>query len=370
MSPLDIFIAVLLYGLSPVGFIILGIILALHYQEKIQKWSVLFWKFVRFFWKKAEKKIVSNDIEGRVNEFTKSLKKEMTNFQPVGVQIQWVEEGETPSEFFSDDKLIVRMREHRDQNKNFVYASMVFISKAVLTKAKRYISKTQKESIDLFIGKKLFEKEKPQVIDRFFEDFFSPRMEAGKIAELVEKYSIMDKAGLFFPVLVQELTFLGEKVFWHRRDDRIIAEVTNFISFLEDYANREIGEVELPQNFEGIYCRCGIMIVARAYKRGLGNISPYTNYIDGLIEKRIDNVYIIGPAFETNVKFIDQIVGQVEQKGSLKRYAEPRRYKAEIMFGDKRQVIDSYLLVLRNPDAVKYFDKEYQKEFIEPSLGK
>lgn len=369
MSAFDIFVALLKYCSPPVVFMFLGIWLALHYQEKIQKWSVVFWKFIRIFWKKAERKIISNDIEGRVNEFTKSLEKEMTNFQPIGVQIQWVEESESPSAFFSDDKLIIRMRGHRDQNKNFVYASMVFISKAILTKAKKYISKTQKESVDLFIGKKLFEKEKPQVIDRFFEDFFSPRMESGKIAELIEKYNIIDKAGLFFPLLVQELTFLGEKVFWHRRDDRIIAEVTNFISFLEDYANREIGEVELPQNFEGIYSRCGIMIVARAYKRELGNISPYTDYINGLIEKRIDTVYIIGPAFETNVKFIDQIVGQVEQEGSLKKYAEPRRYKAKIMINGKRQAINSYLLVLRNPDAVRYFDEEYQKEFIEPSLN-
>lgn len=368
MSAFDILIAVLKYGLSPVGLIILGIFLALHYQEKIQKWSVLFWKFIRFFWKKAEKKIVSNDIEGRVNEFTKSLEKEMTNFEPIGVRVQWVEEGESPSEFFNDGRLIIRMREHRDQNKNFVYASMVFVSKAVLTKAKKYISKTQKESVDLFIGKKLFEKEKPQVIDRFFEDFFSPKMEYGQVAKLVEKYSIIDKAGLFFPVLVQELTFLGEKVFWRRRNDRIIAEFANFVDFLEDYANREIGEEELPKNFEGTYCRCGIMIIARAHKRELGDIGPYTKYINGLIEKRIDNIYIIGPAYETNVGFINQIVGEVEQKVILERHAEPRRYKAEIMFGGKRQAMDSYLLLLRNPNAVKYLDKEYEKEFIRPSF--
>jgi len=368
VSAFDVFIAVLKYGLSPVGLIILGIFLALHYQEKIQKWSVLFWKFIRFFWKKAEKKIVSNDIEGRVNEFTKSLKKEMTDFEPIGVQVQWVEDGESPSEFFSDGRLIIRMREHRDQNKNFVHASMVFISKAVLTKAKKYISKIQKESIDLFIGKKLFEKEKPQVINRFFEDLFSPKMESGRVAELVEKYNIIDKAGLFFPLLVQELTFLGEKVFWRRRNDRIISEFANFTAFLEDYANREIGEEELSKNFEGTYCRCGIMIIARAYKRELGDIGPYTEYIGRLIKRRIDNIYIIGPAHETNVEFINQIVRKVEQKGILERYAEPRRYKAEIVFRGKRRAIDSYLVLLRNPNAVKYFDEEYEKEFIQPSF--
>jgi hypothetical protein len=368
MNVAGILIAILKYGLSPIVLVILGIFIALHYQEEIQKYSVFFWKIIGIFWKKAEKKIVSNDIESRVNKFTKSLKQEMANFEPIGVQIQWVEEGESPSEFFSDGRLIIRMREHQNQNKNFVYASMVFISKAVLTKAKRYISKTQKESLDLFIGKKLFEKEKPQIIDQFFEDFFSPKMDVEKIGELVEKYTVLDKTALFFPVLVQELTFLGEKVFWKRRDDIIITEVNRLIGFLEDYANREVGVEELPKYFDGVYCRCSIVIIGKYFRRELRNIDLYTNHIDSLTSQKIENVYIIGPASKDNVEFIDKIVRNIEQRGLLEKYTEPRVYKAEIKSGGRRKLTDRYILLLRNPNAVRYFDEEYQKQFIEPSL--
>jgi hypothetical protein len=368
MSILDIVLAILKYGVSSVVLVILGMLIALHYQEKIQKLLVILWKVVRLVWKKAEKKIISNDIEGRINDFAKSLKQEMTNFEPVGVQIQWVEEGESPEQFFRDNRLIIRMREHQNQNKNFVYASMVFISKAVLTKAKKYISKTQKESIDLHIGRKLFEKEKPQVVDQFFEDFFSPKMESAKVAELVEKHGIVDKAGLFFPVLVQELTFLGEKVFWRRRDKRIIEEVAQFIDFLVDYSNREIGEERLRQNFEGCYCRCGIVIIAKALKREEGKIDRYTAYISKLIEKRLDNIYIIGPASQDNIRFIDRIATGIQQKEPLERYAE-RRYKAGIKVRGEAKEVQSYLLLLRNPNAIRYLDKEYQTKFIDPPLA-
>jgi len=369
MNIMVILLAILKYGIGPIAFIFLGIFLALHYQEEIQKWSVIFWKFIRFFWKEADKRIVSNDIEGRVNHFTKSLKKEIPNFEAIGVQIQWVEEGESPSEFFNDGKLIIRMREHQNQNKNFVYASMVFVSKALLPKAKRYISKTQKESLDLFIGKKLFEKEKPQIVDQFFEDFFSPRMDVEKVAELVEKYTMIDKAALFFPVLVQELTFLGEKVFWKRRSDIIITEVNRLIDFLQDYANRELGEEELPKNFEGAYCRCGITLISKYIKRELWEIDRYIHYIEGLVNQKIESVYIIGPALKDNVRFITEIVQSIEQKGLLEKYTEPRTYKAEIKSGGKRKVIDSYMLLLRNPNAVRYFDEEYQKKFIKPRIA-
>lgn len=368
MNVAGILIAILIYGLSPIALVILGIFIALHYQEQVQKYSVFFWKIVRIVWKKAEKKIISNDIEGRVNSFTKSLKREMPKFEPIGVQIQWVEEGESPSEFFSDGRLIIRMREHQNQNKNFVYASMVFTSKCVLTKAKRYISRSQKESLDLFIGKKLFEKEKPQVIDQFFEDFFSPKMDVEKVAELVEKYNIVDKAALFFPVLVQELTFLGEKVFWKRRDDIIIAEVNRLVDFLEDYANREIGEEQLPKYFDGVFCRCSIVIIGKSFRRDLWDIDTYINHIDSLTSQEIENVYIIGPASKDNIQFITEIVRNIEQRGLLEKYAEPRVYKAEIKSGGKRKLTDRYILLLRNPNAVRYFDEEYQKQFIEPSL--
>lgn len=369
MNITDILVSILKYGISPVVLILFGIFLALHYQEEVQKYSVFFWKIIRIVWKKAEKKIVANDIEGRVNKFTMSLKREMPKLEPSGVQIQWVERGESPSEFISDGRLIIRMREHKNQNKNFVYGSMVFISKVVLVKAKRYISKNQKESLDVFIGKKLFEKEKPQIVDQFYEDFFSPKMDVEKIAELIEKYNVIDKAALFFPVLAQELTFLGEKVFWKRRNSEIIEEVNCVINFLRDYANREVGEEELPKSYEGAYCRCSIVLISKYAKRELGEIDPYIRHIEKLVKGKIENVYIIGPASKDNVQFISEIIRKIEQENLLHKYAEPRKYKAEIKSGDTRRIVDSYILLLRNPDAVRYFDEEYQKHFIKPRIA-
>lgn len=360
-----IILEILKYGITPVGLIILGMAIAFHYPEKIQKWCVFFWRVVRFLWKGAEKRIISNDIEGRVNDFSKSLRREIAHFEPVGIRIQWIENGESPEQFFNDNRLIIRMREHPNQNRNFVYAAMVFISSAVLTKVKKYISKTQKESIDLFIGKKLFEKEKLRVLDQFFDDFFSPKIDANrKIGDLIEKYNIIDKAGLFFPVFVQELSFLGGKVFFQRRDDRIIVEVRKFINFLKDCADREIGEEELPKNFEGTYCRCGITIIAKIHKRELGTIGPYTRYISDLIEKKIENIYLIGPGTADNMKFIDKIGEEIQYKGVLEKYMS-RRYKSTIKISGERKTVKSYLVLFRNPNAIKYFDEEYQKKFIE-----
>ena len=335
------------------------------FPEKVEKWSVMLWKIIYFLIKRGEKKIVANDIQGRVNEFSKSLKKEIANFEPVGISIQWVTEKENPSEFFKGNRLIIRMREHTDQNKNFVYASMVFIAKAFLTKTKRYLSPGQRESVDLFVGRKLFEKEKPQIVDRFFEDYFSLKaLSSNKIMELLEKYEIIDKVGLFFPVLVQELTYLGEKVFYKPKNEKIIVEVTEFINFLQKYAEREIGEAEIPKNFEGAYCRCGIVIIAKSLKREIGDKTPFIRYIQNLVEKKLENIYLIGSAAKENKNFIDQISEEIQKKFKLQSYMT-KKYRAKIKIKGERKEVDNYLILYRSPETLRYYDKEYQEKFVE-----
>jgi hypothetical protein len=140
---------------------------------------------VNWLFKKGEKKIVAHDIQGRVNEFSKGLARELKGFDPVGISIVWIDDGQTPQAFLKANKLIIRMRHHVDQDKNFVYAAMAFVQSALLVKVKKYLAPTQTKSIDIFIGRKLLEKEKPHIVDRFFDDYFAPgALTSDKIIEL------------------------------------------------------------------------------------------------------------------------------------------------------------------------------------------
>ena len=182
--------------------------------------------------------------------------------------------------------------------------------------------------------------------------------------ELLEKYEIIDKVGLFFPVLVQELTFLGEKVFYKPKNEKIIVEVTGFINFLQKYANREVGDNATPQNFQGSYCRCGIVIIAKSSKREIGNVSPYINYVGKLLTEKLENIYLIGSAFEENKTFIEQISVEIQKKFKLEKYAT-RKFIARIKVKGERKEVDNYLVHLRSTESTRYYDKEYQEKFIE-----
>jgi hypothetical protein len=217
----------------------------------------------------------------------------------------------------------------------------------------------------LYVGKKLFEKEKPQLVGQFFDEYFSPKaLSSDKIMELLEKYNIIDKVGLFYAVLVQELSFLGEKVFFQAKRQEIIIDVANFVGFLEKHAQREIGEESAEQYFKGRYCRCAIVIIAKRGKRLIGNIQPYVRYINKLVNNKVENIYILGSADEDNKNFIDRISSEVETQFKYEKY-QSRKYKANIKILGQRKEVHNYLVVLRSSETIRYYDKEYQEKFIE-----
>jgi len=345
------------------GIVILVLFL---FPEKVEKWIALLWKLISLFYKEGQKKYIAHDIQGKVNEFTnKKLSQEIKNYTPVGIEIEWIEEGQTPEEFFSDNKVIIRMRKSENQNKNLVAASMAFVSQSLLRKAKKYISDSQKESIDLFVVNKILKHEEPDIVDQFIQNFLFKMVDSRqKISEFFEKYNCIDKAGLFFPVFIQEMTFLGEKIFGGRKDQQIIIEVNKMIDFLESYSKREIGEDEIEKNFEGNYCRFALIIIAKAKKVGIGDTGPYTRYIEDLIRRGIENIYIVGPSKAENLNFIGRVSQQASLDHKLEKYNE-KEYKAYIIKKGERIQVKTYLLVLRNPERQYYFDSEDQRKAIQ-----
>lgn len=357
----DVYLIIKSAGL-PIIFIS-SILYLLLFPEKFEKLSTLFYRVINKIFKYGEKQIITHDIQARVNEFSKTLYKKIPNVDPVGIKVEWVSDTQTPKQFFNRDKLVIRMRHHDSQDKNFINASMVFISSVFLQKSKKYMSKNQKESIDLYVGKKLFEKEKPQIAEQFFEDYFSLKAITNEnIMDLVEKYEIIDKVGLFFPILVQELTFFGEKIFYKLKHEDIIKEMSDFIDFLRKYAERKIGETQIKQNFTGIYCRCGIIIIGDKYK--IGDSVPYVNYIQKVINDKIENIYLIGPAKKENIDFIREIIEEIQNKFEVYKYVD-KKFKSKIKFNkDKIIDVDTYLAVLRSKKVERYISEEYCKKYI------
>ncbi|HEY4687542.1 MAG TPA: hypothetical protein VIH20_04980 [Candidatus Subteraquimicrobiales bacterium] len=85
-----------------------------------------------------------------------------------------------------------------------------------------------------------------------------------------------------------------------------------------------------------------------------------------LLEKKLENIYLLGSSLKNNRDFIDQISVEIQRRFGLEKYTS-KEYKAKIKVKGERKEVDNYLVLHRHPGSPRYYDKEYQEKFIEPS---
>ena len=246
------------------------------------------------------------------------------------------------------------MKKGDHQNENIVKASMAFISYAFLKKAKSYIAKYQRESMDLFVCYDLLKEEKSEILDQFVQNFMKDKMDNKKIADFFEKYSNIDDVGIFYPVLVQELTFLGEKVFANKRDaQKIHKEVADLVNFLFFYANRKLRE-DIVNDFSGVYCKFGIRIIGRSIVINREGERVYKNHLKKIAPKN-ETLYLIGS--KEHKKFINGVFDNCNDEIGYSKLSD-ETYDATIKNSDGEDIkVKSYMLTIRN-NAIKVYHKK------------
>jgi hypothetical protein len=292
-----------IYGLLSTGGFTVGLLIffALN-PDKVEKWAALFWKMMQTFPKLrayANKKYVKHDIQGRVNSFAKKLRKLAPSLPNIGVRIEWSEENTSRKAFLDKGEVLICMPQADREAVNFVNAAMMFISKSVAVRAKRYISAPQGDALDLYTGYKLLQEEKPEIVDYFLEEWLHARIgkATNKTSDYFRSYDTINDSGLLFPLYVHQLDVLGRKVFGKRKDQQIISEVDRVIAFLKDYSSREVGTDNTHLNFSGQNCHFSIVIMGKRHKRALGT-KIYERYIRSSLRKflEVEYFYVVGPS--------------------------------------------------------------------------
>jgi hypothetical protein len=327
--------------------LIMGVALLLLHPEKVDKWCALLWRLLTAFgtlFRGAHKQYVRRDLQGRINEFARGLAKDAPFLASTRVQIEWTDEDITRKGFLEDGNVILRLKRNDTDQTNFVHGAYMFVSTSLLAKAKRYIAPSQRQSLDLYITTDLLEREKPSVLGLFLDAYLHPATAKAdsKVTRYVDSFTKMDEAGLFKSVMLQELNYLGDKVFGRRQDDRIISEVDDLIEFLELVAGRRIGE-ESDLDFARDYCRFAIMIVGKPAKVSAVGHTPYVDYVrNHLIPRRIETLYVLG--LWENKELLDFICQRLDEPYEKVR---TRRSKVVLRYDDQWTQCDQYLIILR-----------------------
>ena len=281
------------------------VVYVFKHPELIDKWIAFITKYLKFLSKKIEYSYVKHDIQSVVNGYIAKLSEKVPNLLVKRVSLDWIDESITAEQFTKNEMLVMRMHKSNNQALNVVNATFTFVSYSLLVKAKNYIAKYQKNAIDLYVSYKILENEKIQLLQTYVQEILKDGLNDKNTNDFYGKFFDIDKAGLFFPVFVTEMTFLGEKVFGNKKNDKeIFEEVRRLVVFLYQYANRKLHESAISE-FDGQYCNFAIRIVGISSKIQQQGKDVYIRNLKK-IPNSVETIYIIGGV--VNKGFINQVV--------------------------------------------------------------
>lgn len=330
--------------------------LFLKYPDSVQKYlSSVVW-LITYFWKRADYIAIKQEVQGKINSFVDDLHLNTTATNFTKVKIVWANENDRERINFEDYETIIVMRDRKSRNKNFIHAAYFYTSKVLLNRSKKYLSPSQKKSLDLFATKRLLDTQSKAAIEEFMNNYFIPSIENEDVKDYIKQYQNIEEVGLFFPVLIQELTYLGNKALLSDGNDKdkAIKEVKSLISFLKDFSEREVGDDNVRDTFIGELTRCSIKIVASRQSREKNNILPQKERICRTANAGCENIYLIGSAQKENKKFMNSVVVAVLGDGKNLQKEKELDFKGRITIRGEKIPTKTYFIHLHNPEKVKH----------------
>lgn len=342
-----------LIGISGALLIFLLVVAFLN-PDKAQRWAEMLWALISRVWRAGNRQAVKYGVQSRLTYFAADMAKE-TGRPASDVKVEWAAGDEKTSDFFADGRVVIRLHSHEHQDRNLMIASLLYVSHTLVRRAKRYLSKRQARSIDLYAVDRLLSKTAPAAADLLHEEVVGPECDADReLADLLVQYQRIDRRiNGFFPIFIRELNYLAHKVVVKPKGGQLISDVKELQRFLVRYSDRVVGE-EIPLGVQGRFLRCAVMIIARSFKRDLGDRGPYLRHLRELNRAGHETIYLVGSAAKENREFMDAITRDfVNETGWTE--VDRRQYPSQLRQRDGTDhTVQSLLIVVRSNQPRDY----------------
>jgi len=315
--------------------LVVALVYVLTHPENAER--ILSWLFRLFanVSQLADRGYVANDIQASVNGFCAALNKTAPGAAPHKLKISWVH-SESREAFLRNGEIIVRLRHHPDQDRNLVAATLAFLGKDLLIRARTYLDERLCRSIDLTAARGvLLNAKRPHALDHFHNEVLEPETRATPgLLEDCQVLQRLDRDGYFTRVLLREMTAFGNRLFpgMPDPDDRIQARA--FVKFLRTIVEKGRGE-DVPLRFVTPQLKVGFVLVARQERRQDFDPAPYMDAIKRHFRSGAETVYLCGEG--ANIDYVTAVSRRfLATKEGVK---EEHRYEVQPQGGKSHRAI-------------------------------
>lgn len=328
--------SILTFGVTAGFFIWLIIYLFVLHQETGERLVGWLAKFIAWTGKKAEKTATAMSIQGKLDSFIVAINTEVEDLLPYRLKIKWISPEFNRESFIVNDKVVVMLDFHLNQDENLSKATVLYMNKAVIPEARPHIHTKLGKAIDLMMTKKALHSfvEAKSSFGYFINSVLRPETEKdSELKEFCQIIDATDERGLFTRVLLRELLELGRIKAGITETGDTVFESSNFTKFLNEIAQKEKGQ-DVPLAFVGKDIKVAIILVARSGTELL-TAEPFIKRIKDKVQQSIGVIYIFarGP----NIKLARQVVNDCQSLPELAKLHEeefPTRFpKGDIANG-------------------------------------
>ena len=214
----------------------------------------------------------------------------------------------------------------------------------------------QREAVKLFTAMRILKTSGPEGVREMNDMYYRPIVtKHPNIQQLLNKLERIDNRGLFYGVFIQELVFLGNKVLFRPKARGVAEEVSRFVQFLENFAERARGDESVDMDFRSLNIKVSFVLVAIREKREAEETQSYIRRVEQLLPRDTESFYLMG--WGENLRFVRQVAREIAEKLS---YIEVRReLEYDRYFKDGKR-LDAICILARN---------RRQSNFVEPPLS-
>ena len=272
-------------GLGGIAFAL--ILLWVFYPEKIEKWAMLLHKLVAYASETHERQFIAKNIEYNVKEWKEGLGEEYRTILPYDLKIKWIDVDKVEHDL-TEGALIVKMRNHRNQAKNFAVAVKEYIPNTLIPTAKRYVNPFVFNSITYVISKNLLSRNTSAL------SYFIKITENDIKSEqkpIVGEIEQIDATGQVTRILLPQYAKLSI-LYPADPNPEVMDETLGFEKTVYRLVTKEPGE-DVNTTFNGTYIHAAIVPIAKSEKLFLGGVTAHLHFIKESIKRGIETFYIV-----------------------------------------------------------------------------
>jgi len=338
--------AITTFGLTAGFFIWLFVYLFVLNPDKGER--IAGWMSRLFAWgsKKAERTATSRNIRSKIESFIKSIDTEVKDLLPYGLKIKWLSPETTKEAFIEEDRVVIMLNYHQNQDENLSKTTLLYINKALIPDARPHIHKKLTRAIDLMMTKKaLFSFiEARSALNHFIDSVLRPESDSDtELKELCSVIDLIDERGLFTRILLRELMELGIKRAGVTETGDTVHETNEFTKMLKRISEKEKGK-DVDPTFLKNNIRVSIIFVARPEKVTANRTKPYLDVVNSKLKKSVHTFYIFARG-DRNISFAKSVTKACLQKFKqlTKGYSEEHPTK-----GTSGTIVNGYYAILYN----------------------